>query len=418
MNLRGIQEDPPRSGRFRIQYTDDEGKRHREWCTSLLEAQLLLETRRREIAEGKYRAERLGRWNKKRSAAKPTAYLVSEVIEEVLAESLATLRGGKQDKRFAEEWKRELGSRTLEEVQVADILRWRRRVMSQPSEKTDAPLTPGTINKYTNFLSKVFTYAVDNGYTTHHPVRSTRRGKSGFKKLDDPHREDAVLTMEQQKRLRPCMSDADYRITLLAIETGLRQGNLFGMRREWVDLERRAIRVPGESFKGKRWHICKLTSKAAELLQEMLAEHESEWLMPSSRKGEGHIDPLAWYRKHWKPAVERAGLSGLKFHALRATCATRMFEAGATVEEVRQQLGHSTVTMVMRYARVVESHRSEVMERMSQQNLKIEGSAELCNTKAAEPAFSLESERTTDEATDNVVPIRKPLWHNGKRKQA
>ena len=409
MKLRGITEDPTRKARFGIRYQDPEGKYRREWFETLAEAQTTLELRREQVANGTFRPERLGRWSKaKQKPCRPgnQSRLVSEVIDEVLAESLATLRDKRQDRRFAEEWKRELGTRTLEEVQPADILQWRRRVMTTPCEKTGRPLTPGTINKYTTFLSKVYTYAVDNGYTTHHPVRSTRRGRSGFKKLDDQHKEDAVLLVEQQAMLHQAMAPNDYRIVVLAIETGLRQGNLFGMRREWVDLERRVIRVPGESFKGKRWHLVRLNATAVKLLREMLAEHDSDWLLPNPKTRAGHVDPLWWYKLRWKPAVEKAGLKGLKFHALRATCATRMFEAGATVEEVRQQLGHATVTMVMRYARVVESHRSDVLERMSLQSQ----AAEL-HARSLKP-------NVTDSVPQNVVEIRKVAQHKELRQNA
>ena len=399
MRLRGITEDPPRSGRYRIQYTDADGKRRREWLGSLEEAQEVLAMRHRQVADGTYRADRLGRWSEDRGTPRRPAAagrLLADVIDEVIAESVATLRDKRQDLRFGEEWKRELGSRTLEEVQAADVLRWRRRVMAAASERTHRPLTPGTINKYTTFLAKVYTYANDNGYTTHHPCRSSRRGKAGFRKLEDEHREDAVLTVEQQARLRQVMEPRDYRIVLLAIETGQRQANLFGMRRDWVDLERRVVRIPAESFKGKRWHIARLNASAVRLLREMLDEHDSVWLMPSSMSASGHLDPLAWYRRRWKPAVEKVGLAGLKFHALRATCATRMFEAGATVEEVRQQLGHATVTMVMRYARVVESHRSEVLERMSLQS------------EAAELHAQSLAEKASEKASEKVVEFRKP----------
>ena len=108
----------------------------------------------------------------------------------------------------------------------------------------------------------------------------------------------------------------------------------------------------------------------------------------------------------FRSAVEKAGLKGLKFHALRATCATRMFEAGATVEEVRQQLGHATVTMVMRYARVVESHRSDVLERMSLQS------------QAAELHARSVAPIVTDSVPQNVVEIRKVAPRKGLRKNA
>lgn len=373
MRLIGIKEDPPRSGRFYIRFRDQHGKDRREWCGPLEEAQARLKLRHQQVEDGTFRPEMLGRWVEAKSPeSKPrenVCRLVGDVIEEVIAESLATLRAGRQDRRLGEEWKRELGTRTLDEVTPEDIKRWRRHKQSQISEHTGRPFRPGSINKFTAFLSKVFTHAVDNGYTKNHPVRSSRRGKYGFRPLDDDVHEDKVLLREQQAMLARTMAPFDYRIVVLAIETGMRESNLFGCRREWIDLKRRVIRVPSESFKGKRVHHVKLNRLAVRILAEVLFEHDSEWLFPSEGTSSGHLFQQSWYLRRWLPALEKAGIPPMKFHAMRATCATRMFEAGATVEEVRQQLGHSTITMVMRYARIVETHRSEVMERMAADSL-------------------------------------------------
>lgn len=407
MQLRGITEDPPRSGRYRIRFTDQEGRDRREWCTSLEEAQAKLRLRKEQVESGTFRKEMLGRWSaskkKRLTDTSSGGILVGDVIEEVLAESLATLRDKRSDRRFAKEWKRELGLRTLDEVTSEDIKRWRRR--RQAGEPGRAPLKPATINRYTMFLSKVFTHACENGYTANHPVRASRRSSGGLQRLEEDNAQDQILLPEQQKALAQVMRPSDFRIVCLAVETGMRAGNLFELRREWIDTGRRAIRIPSGHFKGKREQLVRLSSFAIRLLESIMEEHDDEWLFPSDhgKNRSGHLAETAWYRRRWLPALKAAGIPKMRFHACRATCATRMLEAGASIEEVRQQLGHATLTMVLRYARIVEQHHSDVLERMSAIT-----AATLMSCAFNGSDFGSDGASGSESGSQKVVPIRQP----------
>lgn len=64
-----------------------------------------------------------------------------------------------------------------------------------------------------------------------------------------------------------------------------------------------------------------------------------------------------FYRRHYKPAVVRAGLDpDLRFHDLRHTCAALLIAQGAHAKEIAERLGHSTTRLTMdRYGHLLPS---------------------------------------------------------------
>jgi integrase len=81
-------------------------------------------------------------------------------------------------------------------------------------------------------------------------------------------------------------------------------------------------------------------------LSEMLGEHigaySSEYVFTSA---EGKPLRRNLYRRHFKPAVPRAGLEPLRFHDVRHTCAALVIAQGAHPKEIQEQLGHSTIRL-------------------------------------------------------------------------
>jgi integrase len=64
-----------------------------------------------------------------------------------------------------------------------------------------------------------------------------------------------------------------------------------------------------------------------------------------------------FYRRHYKPAVKRAGLPDtLRFHDLRHTCAALLIAQGAHPKEIQERLGHSTIQLTFdRYGHLLPS---------------------------------------------------------------
>lgn len=71
----------------------------------------------------------------------------------------------------------------------------------------------------------------------------------------------------------------------------------------------------------------------------------------------------AGVRYHWKKAREKAGRPDLHFHALRHYSGTRFAQAGATLKEIMEWLGHSDVESAMVYQKAVQSRMEELARR-------------------------------------------------------
>ena len=62
------------------------------------------------------------------------------------------------------------------------------------------------------------------------------------------------------------------------------------------------------------------------------------------------------FRSAWEVAVASAGIDDLRFHDLRHTFASWLVQRGRTLKEVQEALGHTTITMTMRYSHLSPDH--------------------------------------------------------------
>jgi len=156
---------------------------------------------------------------------------------------------------------------------------------------------------------------------------------------------------------------------VLAVTTGMRQGELLGLAWEDWDLQAGVVRVrrtltlakggphlTEPKTKGSRRQI-RLTASAVEALERHWARQESEgaarghgWntlgLVFCTRRGTPvRRDNL--HDKHWKPLLGRAGLPDIRFHDLRHTCATLLLTKGVHPKIVSETLGHSSVSITL-----------------------------------------------------------------------
>lgn len=122
----------------------------------------------------------------------------------------------------------------------------------------------------------------------------------------------------------------------LAIETGMRRGELLSIRWKDVDVTAPTIRI----LKTKNGHprTIPLTPKAVEILSSL--ERRDDRVFP--------VSPNA-VRLAWERLRRRAGLQDLRLHDLRHEAVSRFFEYGLTVPEVALISGHRDPRMLSRY---------------------------------------------------------------------
>lgn len=179
-----------------------------------------------------------------------------------------------------------------------------------------------------------------------------------------------------QKFLAEVREHQWYPIYVLAIYTGMRQGEILGVHREDVDLAKGMIHVkhalqyiPGEGLsitepktdRGKRPVSLPATALAA-LKEHMALQEENRQLIFATRTGK----PISARNvvRHFKLTVEELGLPNIRFHDLRHTHASLLLAAGVHPKVVQERLGHSQISLTLdTYSHVVPSLQEEAAEK-------------------------------------------------------
>ena len=174
-------------------------------------------------------------------------------------------------------------------------------------------------------------------HLTRNPAKLVRRPKAPkgrSRRLEGD--EEAKLLAAANKSRNPWMGP----LIVLAVETGMRRGELLGLRWKDVDLERRiahlSVTKNGES------RDVPLSSRAVATLDGLMQHpnRDAEQVFPVS----GNAIRLAWERLR-----ERAGVGDLHLHDLRHEAVSRLFEKGLDIMAVSTISGHKTMSMLKRY---------------------------------------------------------------------
>ena len=135
--------------------------------------------------------------------------------------------------------------------------------------------------------------------------------------------------------------------------TGLRRGEALGLTWERVDRARGVILL--DITKSNKRREVPLNSRA----DAVLARRGS--------KSSGLVfDTRDWdhFRTAWEHAVERAKLTDFHFHDLRHTFASWAVQRGATLQEVKDLLGHHSLAMALRYGHLAPEHLRSAVARL------------------------------------------------------
>lgn len=167
-------------------------------------------------------------------------------------------------------------------------------------------------------------------------------------------------------------------LALLASWTALRFGEVTELRRKDVDLEEGMIHVS----RAVTWPngVATVSTPKSEAgirtvtipphIVPALEDHLTKFAQPGAEglvfpnTDGGHIHHGSLY-KVFKPARAKAGRPDLTFHGLRHTGATMAAQTGATLAELMNRLGHSTVAAALRYQHAATARDAEIARKLS-----------------------------------------------------
>lgn len=249
-------------------------------------------------------------------------------------------------------WKAKLGQYTLAGLTPDLIGRQRDKL------QTEEGMSPSTINRYLSALSKAFSNAVKEWHWL--PDNPMNR----VSKKAEPRGRVRFLDDEERARLLEACRRSDYKplylMVLFAMTTGMRRGELMGLRWQDIDLERR-VAVLENTKNGDRRSV-PLVPEVAGLLREhgKVRKLGNDQVFASDGPSEVWLFDRAWYA-----ALKAAKVKDFRWHDLRHTAASYLAMSGATTAEIAAVLGHRTLQMVKRYAHLSDQHTGTVVERMT-----------------------------------------------------
>jgi integrase len=150
-------------------------------------------------------------------------------------------------------------------------------------------------------------------------------------------------------------------IVRLALHTGCRRGELFGLTWGDVDLVGAYLTVRAEDAKSGVSRVLPLNTDAVKVLRT--------W-RPSKVSTEDHVfpgedgAPLVDIKKAWSSLLDDAAITNFRFHDLRHTFASRLVMAGVDLNTVRELLGHSDIKMTLRYAHLAPEHKAAAVAKL------------------------------------------------------
>ncbi len=260
--------------------------------------------------------------------------LVSEFVEDYMAQAKLTKITYKNDlAKFRDYILPAIGKKRLSDVSPKDI----QVLLGDLKEK----LAPATINRIHALLSVFFNLAVSYKRISESPC-------ANMKKLKEANKKDRFLSPDQVREILAAAQLDMNRVAGNAISalilTGLRREEVLRSRHEHLDLEKKSLYLP-KTKNGRSRHVA-LNDAALKIFKAMPRVGDSPWIFP----GKDPMKPLNNPTKAWHRILAAAGVERCRLHDCRHTFASLLVNAGASLYQVQQLLGHASSVTTQRYA--------------------------------------------------------------------
>ncbi|UUE35481.1 site-specific integrase [Pectobacterium aroidearum] len=253
-----------------------------------------------------------------------------------------------------------LANRNMDEISSIDIAEYRDNRLSEFNSRTQKPISANTVRLELALLSALYNLAkVEWGTCSINPVENVRKPtvSSGRTRR---------LTTQEERQLTRYFKDKNpelLAIFQIALETGMRQGEILSLRWEYTDLRLGVAHLP--LTKNGTSRDVPLSSKARQILcgQGERPHHENGYIFSYTSSG---------FKSAWRLALKAMAIDDLHFHDLRHEAISRFFELGTlNVMEVAAISGHKSMNMLKRYTHLRAAHLVSKLDAHKKQARKL-----------------------------------------------
>lgn len=221
-------------------------------------------------------------------------------------------------------------------------------------------ISPAGTNRDSAMLRFMLNLAVRQGYLNRNPVTGVRFLPEGPGRM-------RVVSHEEQERYLAAANCLLRDAATLILETGMRPEEVYTIRKENVHFDRRYVFVPSGKTNFARRNL-PLTDVASEVLKRRVAEANGPFLFP--HRSDPNRPVTTAQRAHQIALREAKIKPPFRLYDLRHTFGSRSAMAGVDLPTLKELMGHSTVTMTMRYVHPTPKHKREAMRKLEQFNIE------------------------------------------------
>ncbi len=246
-----------------------------------------------------------------------------------------------------------------------------------------------TLRKLIVTFNQIMNYAVRHQYIHNNPVRDAERPRNQGKvqkhhiRILSPSNISAFLESEKDPKYKT--------LFMLAIMSGARQGELFGLK--WTDIDwfNNQIHIQ-RTFNERAWYKpkSKTSDRKIDLGVSMMSQLKL-WKIACPPTDLGLVFPNEagnpinhgnMLRRHFYPAMKATGIKKIRFHDLRHTYASLLIEQGENIKYIQSQLGHASPVVTLNvYAHLMKSVNQDAPNRLEKTIFEASGSKMVAESK-------------------------------------
>ena len=249
----------------------------------------------------------------------------------------------------------------LPELNEEHIEEWHAHLAQKVSSRTGRPLSPSTIAQAHRIFSTALKAAVVRGKLPRNPCSNITPPQPDPAECEPPPWEDAKRILDR------CATWPNGARWVLAITTGLRQGEALAL--EWRDVD---LRAPSVRVRQGKTRSARRTITLPKIAVEALRRHRERQVasiagLVFTRLDGRPVHPRADWQD-WQDLLADLRLPRCRVHDLRHGCATYLLEGGEDIRVVQQVMGHATPDFTRRVYQhvrpVLMKRAASVMDRM------------------------------------------------------
>jgi integrase len=258
-------------------------------------------------------------------------------------------------------WKAQFGKYFLCHI-TPSMISEKQDLLSSGITSKGTPRSSSTTNRYMAALSSAYSTCVREWqWVKENPVLKIKKLR------ENKGRERYLETHEITRLLNACKNSKSphlYAITLFALCSGARKGELLGIKHKNLDLKRRTATFEGT--KNGETRTVHLSDAVVQCLTKEISSRRtfSEYVFPS-QDGTKPAD----IRGGWESALKEAGLEDICFHTLRHTAASHLAMKGLSLSLIGKILGHKSHSQTNRYSHLSTLSTAPALDQLTDEFL-------------------------------------------------